>query len=261
MSINTVKSAIGGTAIGLAGAVATNELTTGALFHALDMWLEKVTTPTGFVSHIAAGLVTQAASVIQAPLAGSPTQLYNLTTDLSQKISLDAETAQYVNALWEYFRQPNIEGIVIFTENEQTTRHMDVSISPLVVQSNLVTGVVSRTTYVTDNAVPQPRTWQLSGHLSTVLATDHYFVVKPSLILQRDYLDNCMRTRKPVVFKAYDNNFHRVLITDMKTAWDSKSMNTMSINLSLVEYVPIEVGTDIPNSASMVLEKYFNMVG
>lgn len=255
----SVKNQIAGTALGLSATLASNELATSALFTALDNWLSKVTTPVGFVEHVAAGLTTQALSVIQAPLAGRPGQLGNLTEKLSSVLQLDPETASYVNRLWELFRQPNIEGIVVFAESESTTRHMDVSTSPLVVQSNLIDGVISRTTYVTDNAVPQPRTWQLNGHLSTVMTTDHYFVIKPSLLLQRDYLDNCMRTRKPVVFKAYDNNFHRVLITDMKTAWDSKSMNTMSIQLSMVEYVPIEVGTEIPNSAAMSISKYFTM--
>lgn len=244
-----------GAAIGLIASSLTSDLATDAAFLAVDKWLSNVTTPVGFISHITEGLTAQGLSVLQAPLTSSPGMIGNLTPMLSSKLQLDPETAQYVNRIWELFRQPNIEGIVIFTETENTTRHMDISTSPLVVQSNLLDGVVSRTTYVTDNAVPQPRTWQLTGHLSTVLATDHYFVIKPSLILQRAYLDNCMRTRKPVVFKSYNNDFHRVLITDMKTTWDAKTMNTMSIQLSLVEYVPIEVGTDIPPSAQMTLNK------
>lgn len=244
------------TGLGAVSAASTNEAFTNfALFNIVDKWISKVDTPKGYAAHIIAGLQQQGLSVLQAPLANSTGLIGNLSTKITDAVGGGPEVARYMNQIWELFQQPNIEGIVIFTENESTSRQMDVSTSPLVVQRTSVLGAITQTSYVTDNAVPRPRTWQLTGHLTTVLSTDHYYVVKPSLLLQRDYLDMCMRTRKPVVFKSYDNNFHKVLISDMRTNWDPKSMNTLVINISLVEYVPIEVGNEIPNSARAELQR------
>lgn len=211
-----------------------------AQFKLIDAWLSDTDTDIGAAKHISAGLKQQQLSVVQAVLTSPKNKANNLGGYVSSLFMVSPKQAQYMNELNSMFQQPNIEGIVIFTESEQTTREMDVSTSPMVVQQDLVS-----TTYVTDNAVPKPRSWSLKGHLATTLSTDHYFVIKPSLMLQRNYLDNCMRTRKPVWFKTYDNQFIKVLISNMQTAWDPKSMNTMSISLSLVEYSPIYV-TDSP---------------
>ena len=236
---NVGKSTLG------AASIAASYALQDAQQRLIDRWLSTNVNSVGFMAHILAGLTTESLSIIQAPLQGPRSKANNLGGLYKEILNVPPEVAEFANQVNSLFKQPNIEGIVIFAESEQTDRTMEVSESPMVVQQDL-----AATTYITDNAVPKPRTWTLQGHLTTVLQTDHYFVIKPSLLLQRNYLDNCMKSRKPVVFKTYDNQFVNVLIANMKTAWDPKSMNTMSISVTLKEYVPITV-TESPLTAEV----------
>lgn len=205
-------------------------------FSAVDQWLSDVDTVAGAVKHISTGLAGEALSILQAPLAGPRNKANNLMTYWESQFRITPHQAQVTNDIWAMFGQPNIEGIVIFTEKERTSRTADISAQPLVVNSE-----GGSTRYAIDNIVPKPRTWTLEGKLTVVLPTDHYLVVKPSIILQKQYLDNCARSRKPVWFKTWDNTFVKVLIESMDTSWDPKSLNTLDISLSLREYVPYRV--------------------
>ena len=213
-----------------------SQLTESAVQQLMTRYLSDTDTVHGAAKHILAGLTTEATSILMSPLTGPRSKLNNMVQYYTDQFSVDPATAQFMNDMYSMFQQPNIEGITIFTEAEQTSRKMDISEQPLVVQRS-----VGSTVYATDNAVPHPREWSLKGHLTTVLPTDHFFIIKPSLTMQRQYLDMCMKSRRPVWFKTYDNTFALILIADMTTTYDPKSMNTMGITLTLKEFVPITV--------------------
>ena len=218
----------------------------------VDKWLSDSTTKLGAVKHIASILAQEAVVTNSVALAGTPATMNGLK-EWIQTFAPSPETAQFMNDIFDMFRQPNIEGITIFTNQEVTTRQMDVSEHPLVVQSQS-----GSTTYATDNAVPHPREWNLKGYIASTLPTDHYFVLKPSLTFQRQYLDNCMKSRRPVWFKTYDNTFVLVLISNLQATWDAKNMNALNVDITLKEFVPITV-TEGPVTAA--LAKFMNKLG
>lgn len=237
MSVADVGLTVTGSMAAAATAIAAYTFQ-DAEFRAVDTWLSDTGTPAGAARHIVAMLGAQQLSVLQAPLVGPRNKANNYVQYFESQFNISPEQASYVNMIQDLTGQPNIEGIVIFTESETTSRQVDVSEQPMVVQDN-----TNSQAYVIDNAVPKPRTWSLKGYLTVVLPTDQYLVVKPSILLQRNYLDACAKTRKPVWFKTWDNTFVRVLITNIDTAWDPKSLNTMQINLNLKEFVAMEVST------------------
>lgn len=218
----------------------------------VDKWLKDSTTTLGAVKHIASMLAQEITASNSAALAGTPATLNSVKKAINT-FAVNPAVAEFMNKTFDMFRQPNIEGITIFTQQEITTRQMDVSEHPLVVQSQL-----GSTIYATDNAVPHPREWQLKGHITSILPTDHYFVLKPSLMLQRQYLDNCMKSRRPVWFKTYDNLFVPVLISNFQSEWESRSMNSLSVDITLKEFVPITV-TEGPLTAA--LAKFIKKLG
>lgn len=221
-----------------AGPIIASAFLPDATFDMVDAWLANGDTTLGSILHIATGLINEGLSVMQAPLTsmGGSSNLNQHFANATSFLRISPEVAEIMNTITETFRMPNIEGIVIFTENEQVTRQMDISEQALVVQQDFMS-----TTYATDSAVPHPREWSLKGYLSTTLPTDHFLIIKPSLLLQRNYLDTCMRTRRPVWFKTFDNEFVQVLIASMTCNWDPKSLNTMGISIQLKEYVPLKV--------------------
>ena len=247
MAVPTAISNAGGAVAAAAGVVAQQALDQAQQL-LVDKWLQDTTTTIGAATHIASMLAQEVACISLTPLAGN----FQYRTDAewnaisyAQQLHLPPEAAEFMNKSFGVFQQPNIEGITIFTENEVTHRTMDVSEQPLVVQQT-----EAATTYATDNAVPHPREWTLKGYIASALPTDNYLVLKPSLILQRQYLDNCMKSRRPVWFKTYDNTFSLVLITDMQTEWNTKGTNNLFINISLKEFVPITI-TEGPLSGSI----------
>lgn len=206
---------------------------------ALNTWL--ATTETMAPLHIATGLATQVVSQVAAPLV-STGEVFKVGNGqsvgewMSKYMSSNPRVAEVMNSIFRATLFPNIEGIVIFAEKEQCTRKADVSEHIMVVQK-----ANTSADYATDNAVPHPREWSLSGYITTILPTDHYFVLKPSISIQRAYLDMCMKARRPVWYKSFDNIFVKVLITDFDYSYDPKSTNTLQVTLRLKEYAPFEV--------------------
>lgn len=218
----------------------------------VDKWLSDTTTKVGAVKHIASILAQEAVVSKSVALAGTPSTLGGFKSAISA-LAASPETAMFMNDMFDMFRQPNIEGITIFTNQEVTTRQMDVSEHPLVVQSQ-----TGSTVYATDNAIPHPREWNLKGYIASALPTDHYFVLKPSLTFQRQYLDNCMKSRRPVWFKTYDNTFALALISNFQATWDAKNMNALNVDITLKEFVPLTV-TEGPVTAA--LAKFVSKLG
>lgn len=204
---------------------------------ALNAWL--ATAETAPAAHIAAGIALETASQMTAPLVaagGGILPVRNVQDAISKWVSSNPKTAEIMNTITRATLFPNIEGIVIFAEKEQCTRKSDVSEHIMVVQAQ-----AAGSNYATDNAVPHPREWTISGYLTTILPSDHFLILKPSISMQRAFLNMCMTARRPVWYKTFDNIFAKVLITNFDYAYDPKSMNTLQVNLQLREYTPYVV--------------------
>ena len=133
------------------------------------------------------------------------------------------------------FIQPSINGIVIVSSNESSSRDVDVSEEPLIVQTARMS-----TAYVVDNAVPRPRTWQVQGYLLPLAPTvDQLIPSKPTIWFQKKMLDAFAKSRRPVLYKSSDLEFTQVLITQF--SWDQEATvnNGLKVSLGLKEYATI----------------------
>ena len=149
-------------------------------------------------------------------------------------VGITAATAELVNSVTDVFNDPNIEGIPIKAETQRVSRDVDVSMQMLVAQEEKGAGGKQ---WVTDNAAPRPRVWQVRGYLQSLSnLMDGYFVVRPTLLLQLALLDNFAASRRPVWFKAHYSLFYQVLIEHFDYEFDPKTQNSVLVNLTLCEY-------------------------
>lgn len=132
---------------------------------------------------------------------------------------------------------PNIEGIPISTSTVVSDREVDVGEQMMIVQSS------TKKQYWTDNAVPHLKTWTLDGYLMTQLMLDTYYIAKPSLRMQHEFLDICATSRRPVLFKDNKGDFRFVQITSLHTEEVADYNNGIKVTIHLKEYKPFQVQT------------------
>lgn len=188
----------------------------------LPPWVNNTLNSTGSVIGIANAFVTNNISSILGASTGLSTVLGASTETLSSVLMM-----------------PNIEGIPISSNKVITSRNADTSEQVLIVQST------SQKKYWTDNVVPHLKEWQINGYITSSLSIDQGFVIKPSLDLQMKFLDICMLSRRPVLFKNARGEFIFVQITNLQTVESPEYNNAVEITISLKEYVPYEVTTEI----------------
>lgn len=144
------------------------------------------------------------------------------------------KVADVMNAIFEVMSLPNIEGIPIHAESESVSRDTDVSETMIIAQND------NGKDWLTDNAVPRPREWQINGYLSSISGVlDAYFAIKPTIVLQAELLDIYAKSRRPVWFKTHDNRFYRVLISRIQTSYDPTFQNAIKVQLTLREFIPL----------------------
>lgn len=160
-----------------------------------------------------------------------------------QGIKMKPRDAEIINKMYEYLRDPNIDGIVIHAESELGGR--DVSTSQRVVLSveNDSMDATTKKQYIVDNAVPKLRTWEVNGYLVTSSILLRSFTVKDDLILKLLMLDSYTKSRLPVLFKSSDMRFYKVLITHYDYEYDPKATNAVKIKVQLQEYKTVNVSS------------------
>lgn len=136
--------------------------------------------------------------------------------------------------------EPNIAGIPISAPEITQEREVDVSEQMVIVQS------LSMKKYWTDNAVPHPKQWRVTGYLTSLTdILDRGVTVKPSLTLQQSYLDTIAASRRPVLFKTSRGEFSTVHIMSLQFHEEASYNNAIHIECSLREFVPYEVETAV----------------
>lgn len=128
--------------------------------------------------------------------------------------------------------QPNIAGVPISAKSVTTSREVDISESMVISQSS------GSKLYMTDNAVPRLKEWEISGYLTSSSILDAGFLIKPSLVWQLYYLDVCAKSRRPVMFKTNKGEFVKVQITNLNTSEDASYNNCVEVSITLKEYNP-----------------------
>lgn len=220
----------------------TNILQTG-IDIAMDGYLSINQTAWGVPIHFAAILAT-------GFLIGPKKKAHKSLVDLIQISVSDLipnKALNVINDLWDDFRDPNLEGIVISSPSISVSRDADVSENPVLfaegyTKANLI-----------DNCTPHPREWNIDGYLTGISQLDGGLTIKPSLMIQQSMLDAFMRSRRPLWFKTADMEFVRVLISHMQIEETAEASNVRKISLTLKEWDVINMTTSMSDIVNMAL--------
>ncbi len=192
----------------------------------VDSYLSNNMTNVGTLIHWTAMLSSGFVSPVQAEQIRISTSFQN---DFARNIMNEAYTR---------YKDPNIEGIPIKSAKVSVHREVEVS------DYGVITGRGYYHKNVADNAVPKPRTWDISGYLTSVWGTDIGFVLKPSLMQQAKLLDAYAQSRRPLWFKTDECEFVKVQIISFSIDRTAEIMNAYSIQVQLKEFVPLEIMTN-----------------
>lgn len=158
-----------------------------------------------------------------------------------------SEAMSVINKMMAAVIIPNIEGIPIFSHKITTGRDVELSEQSLIITGEQGTGK-TRMRFV-DNAVPRLRIWNVQGHiLSIAPVLDYAAIVKPSLMMEVDYLDAMAKSGKPVWFKTHTNEFVRCQIQQFSFEWTAEKSTGVAIYMTLKEYAPLFMSTTPVNT-------------
>lgn len=215
-----------------------DDITENGVFQgSIDTYLQNNMTSEGTALHwgviAGSGLLQRSRNDVNSPKRVANPYLKN-TVDMLPTLTSLALDNDFMKEVIEGTYSPNIEGIPISSAEISSTRDVDVADYGVIVQQ------ARYKQNIIDNSVPRPRTWTISGYLTSCLDTDHGNILKPSLILQKKILDAFTKARRPLWFKTEENEFVRVLITSLNITRTPDNMNTYPIQCSLKEFVPLE---------------------
>lgn len=158
--------------------------------------------------------------------------------------------ATEINTISDALKNPNIDGIPIHATQEKENTEVQVARIMMIDQA------AQNKQQIVDNAVPQLKTWQITGHLVSNPYTDSGLVIKPSLILQRSILQDYADSRRPVLFKTHDNRFFWVLIEKFESGYNTNYLNALDVSIQLVEFKVMSVVTEtVAKQLSKFVEK------
>ena len=208
----------------------------GAFTDAVDKYLRYNLTDAGMLIHwgkiLGTGLLGQATDNTVNRNRGA---IYDELK--AQRLSVGAmskEALEVLNSMYSIFKDPNIEGIPIKTPKIVCKREVQISEYGVIMES----GYFNK--YITDNASPSPRTWDISGYLTSCWDIDCGLMFKPSLQLQEKFLDAFAKSRRPLWFKTDECEFVTVQIASLEIDRQAENMNAHAITIQLKEFVPLE---------------------
>lgn len=179
-------------------------------------------------------------------LAGGSSAASAIINTLSDQAG--SSNGQYYTTMLNYsFQVPNVGGVPIGAASVTMSQDVDVGEHLLISQST------SSKKYWIDNAVPHLKEWTIDGYISTSLEIDHYYIVRPSLWMQVNSLDQYIKSRRPILFKDNRNQFQFVLITHLEISQDATYNNALKVNMILREFVPFEVESTISTVSAELL--------
>lgn len=223
----------------------------GAFTAAVDRYLRYNLTDAGMLIHwgkiLGTGLLGQMTDNTVNRTRGGATDTEELKAMRLSVGSMPKEALDVLNTMYNTFKDPNIEGIPIKTPKIVCKREVQISEYGVIMES----GYFNK--YITDNASPSPRTWDISGYLTSCWDIDCGLVLKPSLQLQEKFLDAFAKSRRPLWFKTDECEFVTVQIASMEIDRQAENMNAHAITIQLKEFVPLET----ISKASMVRKAVF----
>jgi hypothetical protein len=140
----------------------------------------------------------------------------------------------------------------------------------LVIAEMMKEGGGSPKKYITDNTAPRPRQWRIHGFIDSIIpALENGMFVKPSLQMQKQYLENVRKARSPFSFKTTDNEYVDALIESITFLETPRNQNKIEVDIGVKEFVKLEatfttgVGSLIPpgsDGASALMQLPINSI-
>jgi len=131
--------------------------------------------------------------------------------------------------------QPSLCYVPIQSESMSMRRTVDIGTTMLIGQ------VDQKKDYITDNSAPRPRTWNVSGYITTLVPLlENYLVIKPSLQVQMAILDAAADSRQPVKFKTDTGEVVDVLVQDLQITSINKGNNVKQVTFTVQEVKMLE---------------------
>lgn len=212
-----------------------------------NAWLDLLETHpyAGYAAHVSMSLLTCGLQASFNPLVMQRNaEWVHSNTALG---SANARQWDWTNQMLSLFLQPSISGIPIICQEEDSTRTVDVSEEPLIVQKE-----GSSTEYVTDNSVARPRDWTLHGYIMAWESSTAGLLNNPALNLIRAVLDLFAKSGRPVLYKGYDMIFRKASITQYSWKYNANVQNGVEVTIGLKEFVPAE--TLLSGTTSVIME-------
>lgn len=234
---------------------------------------------TGLYKGIAAWLETTVSApmahwgVIMASSTGLASEGASLGIPVSAAISAlsHGPASEVIGTLSDYLLpdlvNPNIEGIPISSPRIRSSRESDISESQVICQQS------ATKEYRTDNTVPRLMEWNIEGYITSMSdinrnyrkagkglkdinggtgmffgGPDKGLPIKPTLVLQKQYLDACQCSRRPVWFKTNDCQFKLVQISSCSFEQEASNSNTVQVSMTLKEFNPYIIEDDLADT-------------
>ena len=183
-------------------------------------------------------------------------KIYDTGKDLAGKTgakvlaSLTGIDATQFTQMIEALNQPSLCYVPIQSESMSMRRTVDIGTTMLIGQ------VDQKKEYITDNSAPRPRTWNVSGYITSLVPlVENYLVIKPSLQVQMSILDAASDSRQPVKFKTDMGEVVDVLVQDLQITSINKGNNAKQVTFTVQEVKMLE------NSILVDADTYLNRAG
>lgn len=168
-------------------------------------------------------------------------KIYDSGRDLASKAgtkviaALTGIDATQLTQMLEALNQPSLCYVPIQSESLSMRRTVDIGTTMLIGQ------VDQKKDYVTDNSAPRPRTWNVSGYITSLVPlVENYLIIKPSLQVQMAILDAAADSRQPVKFKTDTGEVVDVLVQDLQITSINKGNNVRQITFTVQEVKMLE---------------------
>ena len=162
--------------------------------------------------------------------------------------SLIGLNGDQLQGILDSLNQPTLCYVPIQTEQLSMRRTVDVGTTMLISQTN------QKKEYITDNAAPRPRTWSISGYISSLApAAENGLVIKPTVQTQQAILDAAADSRQPVKFKTDTGEVVDVMIQDLQIGVTAKGPGVRTVSATMIEVKVLE--NSFVTGTSRVLDK------
>lgn len=183
-------------------------------------------------------------------------KIYNAGRDLAGKAggkvlaALTGVDPSQLTQMLDALNQPSLCYVPIQSETMSMRRNVDIGTTMLIGQ------VDQKKDYITDNSAPHPRTWNVSGYITSLVPLlENYLVIKPSLQVQMSILDAAADSRQPVKFKTDTGEVVDVLVQDLQITSINKGNNVRQVTFTVQEVKMLE------NSILFDADTYLNKAG